>query len=224
MSDVVNIVAIVEGPTEQFFIRDVLAPYLWPKEIFITPIIASKKGQKGGDIKFSRVKNDIEKHLKQRRDTYLTLFVDYYGIKQDWPGVSDAKLKSNPKQKAEQVNQATAQKIEELWPECYPSKRFIPYIAMHEFEALLFSNSTILAQKLNVKTSSVDSILSECGEPEKIDDSPHTAPSKRLESLSSRFKKTTTGIAIAKEIGLPTIREKCPIFNEWLTKLEDLQV
>lgn len=222
MSNVINIVAIVEGPTEQIFMRDILAPYLWQKEIFITPIIVSKPGQKGGDVKFSRVKNDIEKHLKQRIDTYLTLFVDYYGIKQDWPGVSNAKLINDPKEKAARINQATIQKVEELWSEYNPSRRFIPYISMHEFEALLFSNSTILAQKLSVRKSNVDLILNECGEPENIDDSAQTAPSKRLESLSPRFKKTTTGIAIAKEIGLPTIREKCPIFNEWLTKIEQL--
>jgi len=222
MSNPVIITAIVEGPTEQIFIRDILAPYLYQKEIYITPIIVTKPGQKGGDVKFSRVKNDIEKHLKQRPDTYLTLFIDYYGIKQDWPGVSDAKIINNPKEKAARINQATVQKVERLWPKYNPSTRFIPYIAMHEFEALLFSNSTILAQKLNVRKSNVDSILDECGEPENIDDSPQAAPSKRLESLSPQFKKTTTGIAIAKEIGLPTIREKCPIFNEWFTKIERL--
>ena len=222
MSDLVYITAIVEGTTEQIFIRDILAPYLYQKEIYITPFIVHKHGQKGGDVKFSRVKNDIEKHLKQRRDTYLTLFIDYYGIKPDWPGVSEAKRVKNPKEKAALVNQATVKKVEELWPKYNQSRRFIPYIAMHEFEALLFNNSTILAQKLDVEKSSVDLILSECGEPENIDDSPHTAPSKRLEKLSLRFKKTTTGIAIAKKIGLPTIREKCPIFNEWLTKIEQL--
>ena len=222
MSNIINIVAIVEGPTEQFFIRDILAPYLWPKNIFITPFIVTKPGQNGGDVKFSRVKNDIEKHLKQRRDTYLTLFIDYYGIKPDWPGLSEAKLKKIPKEKADIINRATIAKIEELWPKYYPASRFIPYIAMHELEALLFSDPEILAQKLDVPTTHISAILEECGEPEDIDDSPITAPSKRLEALYSRFKKTTTGIAIAKKIGIPTIREKCPIFNEWLTKIEQL--
>ena len=52
--------------------------------------------------------------------------------------------------------------------------------------------------------------------------SPETAPSKRIEKFNKRYKKTVTGIAIAKEIGLPTIRKKCPVFDEWLTKLENL--
>jgi hypothetical protein len=70
----------------------------------------------------------------------------------------------------------------------------------------------------------IDDILRECREPENINDSSITAPSKRLDILSNnRFKKTTTGITIAKEIGLQKIREKCPIFNEWLTKIENLK-
>ena len=61
------------------------------------------------------------------------------------------------------------------------------------------------------------------GEPEQINDNPQTAPSKRLEKLSDRFKKTTTGIVIAEAIGLEKIRQKCSVFNRWLTKIEDLR-
>ncbi len=96
-------------------------------------------------------------------------------------------------------------------------RRFIPYIAMHEFEAMLFSDPQILSAHLGVSPSEIDRILSVCGSPEDIDDSPQTAPSKRLERLSKRFKKTSTGISVAKEIGLPRIS---PIFNKWLTEIE----
>jgi hypothetical protein len=48
----------------------------------------TKPGQKGGDVRFERVKKDLGMHLKQRPDTYVTLFVDYYGIKSDWPSLS----------------------------------------------------------------------------------------------------------------------------------------
>ena len=87
---------------------------------------------------------------------------------------------------------------------------------MYEFEALLFSDSKILADKLQVSKKQIDDILRECGEPENISDSPTSAPSKRLETLSQRFKKTTTEITIAKDIGLQAIRDNCPIFNEWI--------
>ncbi len=218
--NLVEIVALVEGKTEQIFIQDIVSPYLAGKSIYITPIIISKPGQKGGDVKFSRVKNDIELHLKQRPDTFLTLFVDYYGIKSDWPGLKAAKKQSMPSGKAEKINRATKNRVNKLFGDYGSDRRFIPYVAMHEFEALLFSGPQELADQLRVPLSDIDKILKECGEPEKIDDSPHSAPSKRLENLSSRFKKTSTGIAIAKEISLDKMREHCPIFNTWLTEIE----
>jgi len=173
-------------------------------------------------VKFARVKNDIEKHLKQRPDTYLTLFVDYYGIKSDWPGIQESEDVAGQKGKAEVVNKATLAKVIEHFGEQNADKRFIPYIAMYEFEALLFSDPVVLARKLKIEESDIKAILEECGEPENIDNSPITAPSKRLESLSKRFRKTTTGIAILKETGLSAIRNKCPIFDSWVTTLESI--
>jgi hypothetical protein len=224
MSKIAEIVALVEGPTEKIFISDILVPYLAEKGVFMRPIIISKPGQKGGDVKFARVKNDIGLHLKQRPDTYLTLFVDYYGIKNDWPGLDEAKEQSTPKRKAEKINRATKAKVNELFLDWDSERRFIPYVSMHEFEALLFSEPQKLAEQLNVSKSKIDKILSDCGEPENIDDSPRTAPSKRLEYLSDRFKKTSTGITIAKAIGLTKIRERCPIFTNWLRSVEDLRI
>ena len=126
-------------------------------------------------------------------------------------------------EKAGRVNDATSQTVKEIFGDYRPDKRFIPYIAMHEFEAMLFSDSQILSERLKVPKAQIDSILRECRYPENINDSPHTAPSKRLEELSDRFKKTTTGITIIREIGLPKIRQQCPIFNEWLTRIENLK-
>jgi hypothetical protein len=200
-----------------------VSPYLARKGIYITAIIISKSGQKGGDVKFSRVKNDIGLHLKQRDDTFLTLFVDYYGIKTDWPGLKEAKKQSMPSGKAEKINSATKFRVNQLFDDHGSDRRFIPYVAMHEFEAMLFSEPQILADLLDVRQSDIDKILMECGEPENIDDSPYSAPSKRLEILSPRFKKATTGIAIAKTISLDKIRSQCPIFNEWLSEIEILK-
>lgn len=224
MSDYAQIVALVEGKTEQIFIQDIVSPYLVGKGIYITAILISKSGEKGGDVKFARVKNDIELHLKQRQDTYLTLFVDFYGLKKDWPGLEEAKNQSTPSGKAEKINTATKRQVNNLFGDNDAERRFIPYVAMHEFKAMLFSEPQELAGQLHVEKFRIDKILLDCGgDPENIDDSPSTAPSKRLEAMSSRFKKTSTSIAIAKAIGLATIRNQCPIFNRWLTDIEKLE-
>jgi len=225
MSSYAQVMAIVEGPTEKLFIEGILAPHLATKKVFITPMLLTKPGQNGGDVKFSRAKKDIEKHLKQRHDTYVTLVIDYYGTRRDWPGIAlseeDDRL-LNPAQKAQRVNAATMEKVVELYHEFAAHRRFIPYISMHEFEALLFSSPSVLAAKLDVNQSAVDSILTECGSPEDIINSPLTAPSKRLDAISRRFKKTTTGISVARAIGLPTIRSQCPLFDAWVSTLEGL--
>ncbi len=224
MSNHAEIVALVEGKTEQIFIQNMITPWLTGKGVYLTPIIISKPGQKGGDVKFERVKRDIGSHLKQREDTYLTLFVDFYGLKNDWPGLTDAKKQITPSGKAEVISSATRKEVISLFGDHDAGRRFIPYFAMHEFEAMLFSDPLELAAALTVEQSRIDKVLEECGgTPEEIDDSPDTAPSKRLERMSDRFKKTSTGIAVLNAIGLEKIRRQCPLFHQWLTNMESLK-
>ncbi len=222
MNDYVEVVVLVEGPTEQRLVNQILAPFLARHQVYLTAVILDKPGQKGGDVKFARAQNDIGRHLKQRSDTKVTLLVDYYGIKNDWPGYEESKRQGDHTQKAAVMNAATAEEVARLFPDLNTAERFIPYISMHEVEALLFSDPACLAEKLGVKQARIDEILAECEEPEKINDRPEKAPSKRLEQLSERYKKTSTGISIAETIGIPKMREQCPLFNNWLTTLESL--
>ncbi len=223
MSDYVQVVIIVEGPTEQNFVKDLLAPYMFERGVFLTAIILDKPGEKGGDVKFARAQNDIEKHLKQRSDIFVSLMVDFYGIGADWPGYHESKKQPCHRQKAKMMNEATAAAVMKLFAKLRPEKRFIPYVSMHEIEAIYFSDPSALANGLAINQKWIDDILTECDEPEKINNDRETAPSKRLGELSNKFKKTATGIAIAKEIGIPKMRAACPLFDTWLTKLENLK-
>jgi hypothetical protein len=58
--------------------------------------------------------------------------------------------------------------------------------------------------------------------PEEINDSPITAPSKRIIDLHSGYEKPLFGTLAALEIGLETIRNECPHFAAWITQLEGL--
>ncbi|HSX85669.1 MAG TPA: DUF4276 family protein [Cellvibrio sp.] len=223
MDDYVDVITIVEGKTEQIFIESILAPYLIEKKVIIKATQVSKPGQKGGDVKFSRAVKDIGNHLKQRSETYVSTFVDYYGIK-EWPGLDKVPLQATPTEIAEAVNAETRKTVAQSYPQLRTDTRFIPYLAVHEFEALLFSCSETLATRLGIKAAHVEKVLSDCGEPEAINNNPTTAPSKRLDAWSEggKFAKTSSGISIATDIGIPTIREKCPVFNAWLLCLESL--
>ena len=147
---------------------------------------------------------------------------DYFRLEPSWPG--NIKISGNPPatQKAQIIESTTLSKIKGLFPNHNVERRLIPYIEMHEFEALLFSDTSILAEKIGVSHAKIKDILEECGEPEEINDGPNTAPSKRLIGLKSGYRKVAMGETITKAISIQTIRKKCTHFNEWLISLEQL--
>lgn len=222
MSKCVEVIALVEGQTERNFIMQILAPALAPKGVFVSPIIASKPGQRGGDIKFVRVARDLRALFKQRANTYLTLFVDYYGLKSEWPGLEEAKKQKTAGAKAERIYGALTERIGELGLD-RATERFIPYVSMHELEGLLFSDPEVLAAGLGVARQSIDAVLAVFENPEEINDAPETAPSKRLTALFPRYKKTVTGINLARTITLAKMREACPNFHQWVSRMEQLE-
>ena len=100
--------------------------------------------------------------------------------------------------------------------------QLIPYVQMHEFEALLFSDTSILAASNMKVYKQLDDALQSFSCPEEINDNEQTHPSKRIMKLFIGYQKVLDGINIAREIGLAKIRQECPHFNEWITKLEDI--
>ncbi|MYD10335.1 MAG: DUF4276 family protein [Chloroflexi bacterium] len=55
-----------------------------------------------------------------------------------------------------------------------------------------------------------------------IDDSPASAPSKRLQQPFPRSRKVQMGERAARAKTLQRIRRECPLLNDWLSKLERL--
>ena len=148
MSKFIEVIAIVEGRTEQIFIAEILVPYLAAKKIYIRATQVSKPGQKGGDVRFDRVQKDIGLHLKQRSDTYITTLVDYYGIK-SWPGLENVPSGATPGVISTILHKATSDAVQAVYTQQRAEVRFVPYMAIHEFEALLFSDTTVLASSLS---------------------------------------------------------------------------
>jgi hypothetical protein len=227
MSDFIYILVLVEGQTELAFVRDVLGPIMQGKNIYMTATLINKIG---GDVRLARAKKDIGIHLKQKSNTYITTMFDYFKIDKDWPGRSEliqaisTGAKINAHEKGRRLENATLEEIKTSFPDCRPEDRFIPYIQMHEFEALLFTDTAVLAEKIKTSEKNITDITKRFDTPEDINDNPNTAPSKRLEKLHKRYKhkKITKGTVISKAIGIPAIRKKCVHFDSWLTKIEGL--
>jgi hypothetical protein len=99
-------------------------------------------------------------------------------------------------------------------------------------EALLFADTDILGAALEPLDMKVDlrqkfmAIRSGFDNCEMINDSPLTAPSKRIEKLA-RYEKGKSASSqagpIMEKTGLAKIRQECPRFDQWLKTLERLK-
>ena len=224
----VDIYIVVEGQTEQTFVRDVLAPHMAHKGIYLHPALIGKPGHKGGDIRFDRAKNDIGIFLRQRNDTYVSTMFDYFRIDSQWPG--RAKVQKQIRnggiltavRKAEILEKETRDEIVKAFAGYNTESRFIPYIEMHEFEALLFSDVHILAEITEVDVTEFEEILEEFISPEEINDDPNNVPSKKILELKNGYRKVAMGKTVSEAIGIQAIRRQCPHFSNWLSKLEHL--
>jgi hypothetical protein len=106
-------------------------------------------------------------------------------------------------------------------------RRFVPYLQLHEFEALILSDPTKFDVRFIEHQKGIQALIVECSSyqsPELIDDNETTAPSKRIIAKIPDYEgsKHSAGPLIAKQIGLTAIRQKCSHFDSWLTKLETL--
>jgi len=210
---------LVEGQTEETFVREVLQPHFARMALYLTPILArTSPGHKGGVVSYAKVKPQIERLCKEDAGAHISTMFDLYALPNDFPG------KDSPKKWAQCRNGVEKAVLVEQEMACdIGQSNFIPYIQVHEFEALLFvdpSHFAVWATSDQV-VQTLQKARATCA-PEDINDDPHTAPSKRIISAMPAFQKTFHGPLIACDIGFDAMRAACPHFAQWLSKLETL--
>jgi hypothetical protein len=149
---------------------------------------------------------------------------DFYGMPTNWPGRMEVDIHSGVQEKAGVVEDALLNDIRNELGDSFDPARFIPYVQMHEFEAILFSDPNRLSESLGRSDLSdrFVAIREAFSCPEEINDNEQTAPSKRILAICPDYKKVIDGTVAAGKIGLSSIRDECPHFNEWVCKLEKL--
>lgn len=214
---------ICEGQTEEMFVKELMRPPFAALGIELTPALIGKPGHKGGNFKYERLLVDVRKRLLEDTQSYCTTFFDFYGLPEDFPGKRALPNNVSIEDKANAVNTALREKLKKQLGEG-PLRRFIPFVQMYEFEALLFSNPKAFAEGIYKPAIEVDlqQIAAQFSTPEHINDSPQTAPSKRVLALVKGYEKPLMGSLAAIEMGLNTIKQKCHIFNGWIKSLEAL--
>jgi len=214
-----NIKILVEGPTEILFVNEVLKPNFFEREIYIKPFLFQKAG---GVPKYSISQKQILNTIKSDRSCFCTTMVDFYGLPRDWSGKKESQSCQNYQDKAQMVEQALLEDIVAKMGKSWNTAQFIPYVQMHEFEALLFSDTSILAGSNKSVSAQLNNVLKSFSCPEEINDNYNTCPSRRIKEHIENYVKTVDGIIATHKIGLEKMRRECPHFNEWITKLEDI--
>ena len=221
----------VEGQTEEAFVEEVLAPHLYT--IGYTDVSARLMGEqrerdrRGGIRPWPEVRRGIINRLREDTGQIATTMIDYYGLPANgprgWPGRADSSL-ATLQEKANRVENAIQSDVAGYMGSGFNPSRFVPYVMMHEFEAMLFSDCTGFAQAIARPDLSgiFQQIRDAFNTPEEIDDSPENAPSKRIVDLIPAYQKPADGTAAAAAIGLAAIRRECPHFARWLAHLENL--
>ena len=204
---------VVEGKTEEAFVRNVLGEYLQSYQLEVAPTIigsANSRGDGGGNVNIDGLARDMV--ISSWDNDFVTSLVDFYGF------IGKGEMT------VDQLENQIALSIQERVPDHPNFDKFIPYVQMHEFEGLLFSDTSAFAE-IDASEDSIlqlEQIRNSFPTPEDINDNSATAPSKRLEKLLLRYHKPRHGNIVAEAIGIDTIRSKCRRFDVWLRKLESL--
>lgn len=215
---------IVEGQTEETFVNKMLRPHLGTLDVFASARCVEtgrKRGRifRGGMISYVKAKKDIALWMKQEKgkEVRFTTMFDLYRLPDDFPGLEEAKQKIDPYKKIEVLEEKLGADI--------ASHRFIPYLQLHEYEALLFSGLDKFQHYYIEQRSQLTALKQDVygiTNPELINENPATAPSKRIIKYLPSYEgeKPSAGPIIAEHIGLQEIRSKCQHFNAWVSQLE----
>ena len=202
----------VEGPTEAEFTKEVLTAHLRSHGVEVQPVLLGRargSGEGGGNVSSGRLASEMA-HLHRSFDV-VTSLVDFYGFK-DKGGRTVDELETLLRRSIEQAVGRNEERV-------------LPYVQMHEFEGLLFSDVTAFSVLPDVQPGTVErlrGIRVRFATPEDINDNEATAPGKRIKGSIPHYRKALHGPLVAKELDLDAIRKECPRFDSWVSRLEAL--
>lgn len=210
----ISLTILCEGQTEARFVSSILRPYLKERSIFV------KSVELNGSPSLKQLKNQVESLRSQHRGhAHISTMIDYY--KQRLLS-NEQIIGRTPFERVQYLEAEIAQRI--------AHSNFLPYLQLHEFEALLLTdlNKLQFAFPDEDVTNQLLGLRKDLGNksPEEVNDGENTAPSKRIAKFFPEYElsKPAIGPNIAKQIGLDMLRNACPHFDEWVTKLENLSV
>jgi len=211
----VRVHMVVEGQTEETFVNDVLKPWLGERGVCADArLVATSPRSRGGMTTYVKACRDIVHWMREDQSAHFTTMFDYYGLPPDWPARDEAAGERDALARVCLLEAALAANVN--------SPRFVPYLQLHEFEALLLAQPSALLGPHPEAEHAVVALaeaVDRAGGPEMVDDGQETHPSKRIEALIPKYQKPVSGPAAAVAIGIEQMRQVCPHFGQWIEKL-----
>ena len=217
----------VEGQTEAAFATSVLTPHLANFDVFLSPprftgLHRRRRGRipQGGLLNtFGHALADIRVWLLEDRspDARFSMMVDLYSLPTDFPGYQQGRSKSTGREQAVALQQTLAAEIGVAW--------LIAYLQVVVYEALVLVDPRRIATIYEVRDAVMDALCEECNAhstPEEINHGQQSHPKFRIQARIPEYDENIAGPLLAEAIGLQSLRERCPHFGEWLTRLEQL--
>lgn len=218
---------LAEGQTEEAFVNEVLAPHLADYAVVAcVRCVTTRRDRRrpdlvhrGGLPDYGKARRDLERWMAEDGSAAFTTMFDLYALPSDFPGFADAGRLVDPYARVRALESAMARDVGD--------QRLIPYIQLHEFEALLLADPEKLDWEYLEHPRPIARLTELAGRyesPELINDGPDTAPSKRIiaEIPEYAYQKASVGPQVARQIGIAKMRDRCPHFRQWLERLEVL--
>ena len=170
--------------------------------------------------KYSYVRNDVLNTIYEH-DVIVTTMFDLYALPHSFPGYEESQTIESHLKRVEFLETKMKEDLE--LEQNRQFNNYIPYIQLHEFEALAFSSTNgfeALFEDREMNFKGIREVIDTFPNPEDINDSPETAPSKRMQKLIHGYNKVVYGVSLIEYIGIDIILRKCPHFREWIEKLK----
>lgn len=216
-----------EGQTEETFSNLVLEPHFRELGVHdVRPLLlpnkvgATSRRYKGGWNSYATARHFMRRVMLEQwhPTTVFTSLFDLYAIPEDFPGLAASPL-GPPRDRIEALEQAMEADLA-----AEAAGRFFGRLQLHEYEALLLSDLGAVAHAFPDSVAGVTALRADIGglQPEEVNEHRDTAPSKRIIRYIPQYEglKTSAGPIIAAEIGLETLRQRCPHFGSWIGRIE----
>jgi len=205
---------VSEGLTEFNFVTQILRPHLEQRS---SGPIAVDAPRLGGHYTYAKLRRFVKRLLGSPTAAVLvSTMIDLYGVARDFPGLGEPENDAPPLDRVRHLESCCQQDIND--------PRFIPYLQLHEFEALLLPNIELLVERYPNRRTELRELAGRLRGIAPEDVNRLTPPSHRIRQVVPEYSKAVDGVVTVDRIGLEVIRRRCLHFGQWLDQLETLRV